>query len=67
MQIFNMDFHNMFVSYIISNVWLSYVVYIYTAISPTSLHYNETISTLRYAQRAKCIVNQPEINEVSSI
>ncbi|KAG8234633.1 hypothetical protein J437_LFUL014209, partial [Ladona fulva] len=33
------------------------------AISPSSTCYNETISTLRYAQRTKCIVNSPVINE----
>nr|XP_054758821.1 uncharacterized protein LOC129264891 isoform X1 [Lytechinus pictus] len=32
-------------------------------ISPASIHYNETMSTLRYARRAKHIVNQPIINE----
>ncbi|KAK3094106.1 hypothetical protein FSP39_024188, partial [Pinctada imbricata] len=32
-------------------------------ITPASLYYNETISTLRYAQRAKSIINKPKINE----
>ncbi|KAL3874645.1 hypothetical protein ACJMK2_037627, partial [Sinanodonta woodiana] len=32
-------------------------------ISPSSLYYSETINTLRYAQRAKIIVNKPHINE----
>ncbi|XP_067682675.1 uncharacterized protein [Haliotis asinina] len=32
-------------------------------ISPASVYYNETISTLRYAQRAKSIVNKPKVNE----
>ncbi|KAJ8309149.1 hypothetical protein KUTeg_014023 [Tegillarca granosa] len=32
-------------------------------VSPASQYYNETISTLRYAQRAKRIVNKPMINE----
>ncbi|GAB6031794.1 Kinesin member [Chamberlinius hualienensis] len=32
-------------------------------ISPSSTAYNETVNTLRYAQRAKCIVNKPIINE----
>lgn len=36
-----------------------------SAISPASIHYNETMSTLRYARRATHIVNQPIINEVS--
>ena len=34
------------------------------AVTPASLYYNETLSTLRYAQRAKSIVNKPKINEV---
>eukprot|EP00057_Strongylocentrotus_purpuratus_P006404 XP_011660878.1 PREDICTED: kinesin-like protein KIF16B [Strongylocentrotus purpuratus] len=32
-------------------------------ISPASIHYNETMSTLRYARRAKHIINQPIVNE----
>ncbi|XP_063427179.1 uncharacterized protein LOC134710718 [Mytilus trossulus] len=36
-------------------------------ISPASICYNETISTLRYAQRAKNIVNKPKINEDASV
>ena len=35
-----------------------------SAISPSSLRYNETINTLRYARRAKNIVNRPCVNEV---
>ena len=42
----------------------NFVVFIISAISPASICYNETISTLRYAQRAKNIVNKPKINEV---
>jgi len=37
--------------------------YCVSAISPSSLCYNETINTLLYAQRAKNIVNKPVINE----
>jgi len=36
-----------------------------TAISPAECHYTETLSTLRYARRAKKIVNKPVINEAS--
>lgn len=32
-------------------------------ITPANLYYSETISTLRYAQRAKSIINKPKINE----
>jgi len=34
-----------------------------SCISPTDIHYDETISTLRYASRAKNISNKPKINE----
>ncbi|THD26071.1 Kinesin protein, partial [Fasciola hepatica] len=34
-------------------------------ISPCYAQYNETLNTLRYAQQAKLIVNQPRINEAS--
>ena len=33
------------------------------AISPSDYNYEETLSTLRYAARAKMIKNQPKINE----
>ncbi|CAB3366405.1 Hypothetical predicted protein [Cloeon dipterum] len=33
------------------------------AISPADCNYSETLSTLRYANRAKNIVNQPTVNE----
>ncbi|KAK6997914.1 StAR-related lipid transfer protein 9, partial [Biomphalaria glabrata] len=36
-------------------------------ISPASIYYSDTISTLRYAQRAKTIVNKPKINEDENI
>jgi kinesin family member 3B len=32
-------------------------------ISPADYNYEETLSTLRYADRAKAIKNQPKINE----
>lgn len=32
-------------------------------ISPADYNYDETLSTLRYADRAKNIKNQPKINE----
>ena len=32
-------------------------------ISPTQMSYEETLSTLRYADRAKRIKNQPKVNE----
>ncbi|KAF7259291.1 hypothetical protein EG68_03300, partial [Paragonimus skrjabini miyazakii] len=31
-------------------------------ISPSYMHYQETLNTLRYAQQAKLIVNQPKLN-----
>ena len=33
------------------------------AISPADYNYDETLSTLRYASRAKSIKNQPKVNE----
>ena len=33
------------------------------AISPANYNYDETLSTLRYASRAKSIQNKPKINE----
>ena len=38
----------------------------YVDISPADCCYGETLSTLRYASRAKNIVNRPVVNEVSS-
>lgn len=37
---------------------------IYAAISPADVSFGETLSTLRYASRAKNIVNKPVVNEV---
>ena len=36
----------------------------FPAISPADVNYAETLSTLRYANRAKNIINKPTINEV---
>ncbi|KAI0237575.1 Kinesin-like protein KIF16B [Lamellibrachia satsuma] len=36
-------------------------------ISPSSLYYSETVSTLRYANRAKNIINRPVINEDTNV
>ena len=33
------------------------------AVSPADCNYGETLSTLRYANRAKNIVNKPTVNE----
>jgi len=35
-----------------------------SAISPAESSYGETLSTLRYASRAKNITNKPTVNEV---
>lgn len=37
------------------------------AISPADVNYSETLSTLRYASRAKNIVNSPMVNEDGSV
>ena len=39
---------------------------VFSAISPASLYYSESLNTLLYAQRAKCIKNNPVVNEVSA-
>lgn len=40
------------------------LLYIFVAaISPADCNYGETLSTLRYANRAKNIINKPTINE----
>ena len=36
----------------------------FAAISPAEVSFGETLSTLRYASRAKNIVNKPIVNEV---
>jgi kinesin family protein 3/17 len=33
------------------------------AVSPADYNYEETLSTLRYAARAKAIKNKPKVNE----
>lgn len=37
------------------------------AISPADVNYSETLSTLRYANRAKNIINKPTINEDANV
>ncbi len=37
------------------------------AFSPAEMCYGETLSTLRYASRAKNIVNKPVVNEVLQV
>ena len=40
------------------------IMFSFVAISPADVNYSETLSTLRYANRAKNIVNKPTVNEV---
>nr|XP_047133300.1 kinesin-like protein KIF16B isoform X1 [Hydra vulgaris] len=37
------------------------------AISPADINYSETLSTLRYANRAKNIINKPTVNEDTNV
>lgn len=37
------------------------------AVSPADVNYGETLSTLRYANRAKNIINKPTINEDGNV
>ena len=36
-------------------------------ISPADVNHNETLSTLRYANRAKNIINKPTVNEDANV
>ena len=56
-----------------ATVWVSlhivvsvchYTMHLPLAVSPAESSYGETLSTLRYASRAKNIVNKPVVNEV---
>ncbi|XP_071963313.1 uncharacterized protein [Antedon mediterranea] len=38
-----------------------------STVSPSSTYFNETMSTLRYARRAKHIVNKPKVNEDQNV
>lgn len=38
-----------------------------SAISPADVNYSETLNTLRYASRAKNVVNKPTVNEDGSV
>lgn len=37
------------------------------ALSPADCNYSETLSTLRYANRAKNIINKPTVNEDANV
>lgn len=43
------------------------ILFLLTAVSPADVNYGETLSTLRYANRAKNIINKPTINEDSNV
>lgn len=48
--------------------WINYFLNsFFTAISPADVNYGETLSTLRYANRAKNIINKPTINEDTNV
>ncbi len=36
-------------------------------VSPADVNYSETLSTLRYANRAKNIINSPTVNEDANV
>lgn len=42
-------------------------LFLFAAVSPADVNYGETLSTLRYANRAKNIINKPTINEDSNV
>lgn len=46
------------------NINMSIIIFNYfTAISPADVNYSETLNTLRFANRAKDIINKPTKNE----
>ena len=47
--------------------FLSCIDFLLTAVSPTASNYGETLSTLRYAHRAKKVLNTPTVNEDSNV
>src|SRR6218665_2461260 len=44
-------------------VSVTHLLFPFAAISPAGCNYTETVSTLRYANRAKNIINKPTVNE----
>ena len=50
-----------------TNYVSSHMTSLLSAISPASCNYAETLSTLRYANRAKNIINKPTVNEDSNV
>jgi kinesin family protein 16B len=42
-------------------------IFLVATISPACINYSETLSTLRYANRAKSIINKPTINEDQNV
>lgn len=61
----NGTFHSVYHDLVLTFVTIFTRLLLDTAMSPCYEQYNETLNTLRYAQQAKLIVNQPRINEVS--
>jgi len=49
----------------IQSIKFIFIYFLFTAISPADVNYAETLSTLRYANRAKNIINKPTVNEVT--
>ena len=47
--------------------WKAFHIVVAIALSPADVNYGETLSTLRYANRAKNIINKPTINEDSNV
>lgn len=43
------------------------IFFVTLAISPADMNYSETLNTLRYASRAKNILNKPTVNEDSNV
>ncbi len=56
-----------FIPPLLTNVHIPPWCHVMSAVSPADVNYGETLSTLRYASRAKNIVNSPTVNEDSSV
>ena len=49
---------------VIADFFLSCITAIISTVTPASKHLEETMSTLKFATRAKTIKNKPTVNEV---
>lgn len=53
--------------YYVLSIHFALSFFVTPAISPADINYSETLNTLRYASRAKNILNKPTVNEDSNV